>query len=148
MSKDLLSIRTKIKILKPASVVFEAIVNPEQMSNYFISKGSARMEAGSKPFWNFPEFEAGFEVRVGKLRPNTYVSFHWDTEVGETLVEINLDERADQSTIVTVTEGVISNNDAGIKWLQGNTEGWANFLACMKAWLEYGIHLRKGAFDF
>ena len=30
----------------------------------------------------------------------------------------------------------------------GNTEGWANFLACMKAYLEYGIQLRKGAFDF
>lgn len=29
-----------------------------------------------------------------------------------------------------------------------NTEGWANFLACLKAYLEYGINLRKGAFDF
>lgn len=29
-----------------------------------------------------------------------------------------------------------------------NTEGWANFLACMKAYLEYDIQLRKGAFDF
>jgi hypothetical protein len=34
------------------------------------------------------------------------------------------------------------------KWLMGNTEGWANFLACLKAYLEYGINLRKGAFDF
>ena len=42
----------------------------------------------------------------------------------------------------------MDNNEAGIKWLKGNTEGWANFLACLKAWLEYGIHLRKGAFDF
>lgn len=29
-----------------------------------------------------------------------------------------------------------------------NTEGWANFLACLKAYLDYGINLRKGAFDF
>jgi hypothetical protein len=26
-------------------------------------------------------------------------------------------------------------------------EAKANFLACLKAWLEYGINLRKGAFD-
>ena len=40
------------------------------------------------------------------------------------------------------------SGEAGIKWLKGNTEGWANFLACLKAYLEYGINLRKGAFDF
>jgi hypothetical protein len=48
---------------------------------------------------------------------------------------------------VTVIEGNKDLNDAGIKWLAGNTAGWANFLACLKAWLEYGINLRKGAFD-
>ena len=52
------------------------------------------------------------------------------------------------STLVTVTEKSRENDEAGIKWLQGNTEGWANFLACLKAYLEYGINLRKGAFDF
>jgi len=39
-------------------------------------------------------------------------------------------------------------NENNLKWALGNTEGWANFLACMKAYLEYGINLRKGAFDF
>jgi len=36
----------------------------------------------------------------------------------------------------------------GIQWFGGNTEGWANFLACLKAYLEFGINLRKGGFDF
>jgi hypothetical protein len=49
---------------------------------------------------------------------------------------------------VTVTEKSMENNEAGIKWLAENSGGWANFLACMKAYLEYGINLRKGAFDF
>ncbi|MDR2039959.1 MAG: hypothetical protein LBQ60_18715 [Bacteroidales bacterium] len=35
-----------------------------------------------------------------------------------------------------------------IQELQNITEGWANFLACLKAWMEYGINLCKGAFDF
>jgi hypothetical protein len=56
--------------------------------------------------------------------------------------------KAGNSTLVSVTEKGMENNEAGIKWLIGNTEGWANFLACLKAYLEYGINLRKGAFDF
>jgi hypothetical protein len=47
-----------------------------------------------------------------------------------------------------VTEKSRDKDEAGLKWLMQNTEGWANFLACLKAWLEYGINLRKGAFDF
>lgn len=35
-----------------------------------------------------------------------------------------------------------------IKWLSGNSFGWSNFLACLKAYLEYNINLRKGAFEF
>ena len=63
------------------------------------------------------------------------------------LVEIKLDTYKND-TVVKVTEKSMPNNEKGINWLKGNTEGWANFLACMKAWLEYGVHLRKGAFDF
>jgi hypothetical protein len=33
---------------------------------------------------------------------------------------------------------------AGIDWQKGNAEGWANFPACLKAYLEYGIN----GFDF
>jgi len=49
---------------------------------------------------------------------------------------------------VTVSEKGRENDEPGIYWLKGNTEGWANFLACLKAYLEYGINLRQGAFDF
>ena len=66
----------------------------------------------------------------------------------ELLVEMTLVPGYSNSTIVTITEKGRNNDEAGIKWLKGNTEGWANFLACLKAYLEYGINLRKGAFDF
>ena len=73
MSPSTLEIKAAIQIQKQPHEVFEAIVDPAKMSNYFIREGSGKME---------------------------------------------------------------------------NTEGWANFLACLKAYLEYGINLRKGAFDF
>lgn len=108
------------------------------------------MEEGKELMWRFPEFDMEFPVHIEKVEKDSYVSFYWDSEAGDKqlLVEIALEPRGEDATLVTVTEKSMENNEAGIKWLQGNTEGWANFLACMKAYLEYGINLRKGAFDF
>ncbi len=49
---------------------------------------------------------------------------------------------------VKVEEGEMDDTEKGINTLIQQTEGWANFLACLKAYLDYGINLRKGAFDF
>ena len=143
-----LEIKTAIQILKPVNEVFEAIVDPVNMSNYFISGSSGRMEPGKQVMWRFPEFDLEFPVRIGKMIRDEYISYYWDVEGTELLVQITLAKRGEGSTLVTVTEGSRTDDDEGIKWLQGNSAGWANFLACLKAYLEYGINLRKGAFDF
>ena len=148
MEKRILEIKTALQISKPVNEVFEAIVDPIKMSNYFILKSSGRMEAGREVKWQFPEFDMEFPVRVGVLEPNKYISFFWDLDGIELKVEITLTSKANNSTLVNITEKSRNDDDAGIKWLMGNTEGWANFLACLKAYLEYGINLRKGAFDF
>lgn len=144
---DSLKIKTGIQIAKPASEVFEAIVNPEQMSNYFISHGSGRMEEGANLIWHFPEFDGDAPIHVGKVIKDELVSYYWDIGGREMHVEMNLEAKGN-STIVIVTEGTMPDDEEGIKWLAGNTEGWANFLACLKAWLEHKINLRKGAFDY
>ena len=147
MEKKELTIKVAIQILKPASEVFEAIVDPEKMANYFIAKGSGRMEEGKEIEWKFPEFDMQFPITVGKIEKDSYVSYYWDVNEKKNLVEITLAPFG-KDTVVTVTEKGIENNEEGISWLMGNTEGWANFLACLKAYLEYGINLRKGAFEF
>lgn len=148
MNDRLLEIKTQIQIQKPSAEVYEAIVDPGKMSNYFISGSSGRMESGKTVRWRFPEFDFEFPVRVSKTEPGKHVSFYWEADGMELLVEIFLETRKDGSTVVTITEKSRKDDEAGIKWLQGNTAGWANFLACLKAWTEYGINLRKGAFDF
>lgn len=52
------------------------------------------------------------------------------------------------TTVVRVKEGKFNPDEEGTKQAIGQTEGWANFLACLKAYLEYGVNLRQGAFDF
>jgi len=129
MKNQSLEVKAAIQISKTAGEVYEAIVDPSKMSNYLISEGSGRMEDG-------------------KTVKNKYISFFWDSDGIELSVEMTLTPKANNSTLVSITEKGRDNDEAGIKWLRGNTEGWANFLGCLKAWLEYGINLRKGAFDY
>lgn len=147
MKPQTLEIKTSIQIQKPAHEVFEAIVDPVKMSNYFIAYGSGRMEMDSNLIWRFPEFDMDVPVRVAKVIKDEFISYYWDNDKMEMLVEMKLTKHGND-TVVSVTEKSAENNEAGIEWLKGNTEGWANFLACLKAWIEYGIHLRKGAFDY
>ena len=148
MTPQTLGIKTALQIQKPVTEVFEAIVNPDQMCQYFISKSSGRMEEGKELIWRFPEFDHEFPVRIGKIEMDQYISYYWTIDELELLVEMTLTAKENNSTLVSITEKSRNNNKAGIKWLKGNTEGWANFLACLKAYLEYGINLRKGGFDF
>jgi uncharacterized protein YndB with AHSA1/START domain len=148
MENQILEIKTALQVLKPANEVFEAIIDPAKMSCYFISSGSGILEEGKTIMWQFPEFDMEFPVRVGRIEKDRYISYFWEVEGNELLVEMTLTPKGPGKTIVNVTEKGMKNNEAGLKWLQGNAAGWANFLACLKAYLEYGINLRKGAFDF
>jgi len=134
-----------IQIQKPIEEVFEGIVNPSQMTKYFISESSGRLESGKEVIWKFPEFEDKFPVKEIKIETNLSISFVWDPE---TVVKITLEKLADNSTLIRVNENGKELNEDNLKWALENSGGWANFLACMKAYLEYGIQLRKGAFDY
>lgn len=148
LSLSPLQIKTALRVAKPAPVVFEAIVEPAQMANYFIAYGSHRMEEGKTVQWSFPEMEGAFPIQVKKVVPGQEIVFTWnDVDGSESTVTILLQPVSETVTFVTITEGEKAATEDGIRWLKSNTEGWANFLACLKAFLEYGINLRKGAFD-
>ena len=145
---DQLEIKAGLQVLKPIGEVFEAIADPDKMKNYFISKSSGYMKEGETIIWKFPEMDMEFPVRIGKINKSSYISYYWNdfADNTETFVEINLTETEPGATFIRVTEKSRPNDATGIEWLKRNTEGWANFLACLKAWLEHGINLRKGAF--
>jgi uncharacterized protein YndB with AHSA1/START domain len=141
----MLESKSALQIQKPVEEVFDGIVNPEKMTKYFISESSGRLETGKEVLWKFPEFEERYPITEIKTEHAKTISFVWDPE---TVVQITLEQMADGSTLVRVIEKGKELNEENLKWAVENTGGWANFLACMKAYLEYGIQLRKGAFDF
>ena len=143
-----LEINCAMQIQKPTHEVFEAIIIPEKMSNYFIATSTGIMEEGKNLIWKFPEFDFECPVKVQKIEKDKYISFYLENSGVDLLIEITLSEKENNSTLVSISEKSMENNEAGLKWLSGNSFGWSNFLACLKAYLEYNINLRKGAFDF
>ncbi len=143
-----LEIKCAMQIQKPIHEVFDAIIIPEKITNYFISQSTGIMEEGRNLIWKFPEFDFECPVKVQKVEKDKYISFYWENSGVDLLVEITLSEKENNSTLVSISEKSMENSEAGLKWLSGNSFGWSNFLACLKAYLEYNINLRKGAFDF
>jgi len=95
--------------------------------------------------WDFPDFPKRYTITIIKVRANRTDSFVWDPE---TVVTITLESMPDKSTVVRVKENGKELNQENLKWVIENSRGWSNFLACLKAYLEYGIQLRRGAFEF
>lgn len=142
-----LTSKASIQIQKPINEVFSAIVSADKMNRYFIESATGNLETDKTVQWKFPEFDDVFPVTGRVIKENEYVSFDWSGE-SNMLVEIFLQPQTDNSTVVKVVEHEIEKTDAGIQQMMQQTEGWANFLACLKASLEYNINLRNGAFDY
>ena len=137
--------KAALQIQKPVEAVFEGIVNPDMMTKYFISESTGRLESGVDLKWKFPEFPDWYPVTQVSVRADESISFVWDPE---TVVTICLEKQPDNSTVVTVEEGRKEITEENLNWLVSNAGGWSNFLASLKAYLEYGVELRKGAFEF
>lgn len=139
--------KARIQILKPIEEVFDAIVNPDRINKYFVAHSTGILKSNTTVQWKFPEFEEFYPIHCKDIIPNEKISFNWDPANPQMTVDIML-EQAGDATIVTVKEGNFSDHKDAVQQAIGQTEGWANFLVCLKAYLEYGINLRNGAFDF
>ena len=144
-----LEIHAALQISKPMTEVFDAILNPKEMSNYFISESSRPLEEGKTVSWKFPEFNIKFPVKGKRIKKPGLIEFEWKGSPGKMFkAAIKFEEKGDNKTLVSITEGKMLINEEGIQWFGRNSGGWANFLACLKAYLEYGINLRKGGYNF
>ena len=112
MKTDVLEINVAMQISKPINQVFEAIVNPEKMCNYFISQSTGRMEKDKDLIWKFTELDFECPVKVVKVESN-FISFYWENSGKELLVEIKLSTIGDNFTLVKISEKSMENNKVG-----------------------------------
>ena len=84
--------------------VFEAIVDPEKMSNYFISGGIGRIEEGNQVIWKWYDVGAELLIKVIKVvKDANCITFLWSASGVETTVEISL-EPSGEKTVIKVSE--------------------------------------------
>ncbi|MFD6440734.1 SRPBCC family protein [Peribacillus sp. NPDC060186] len=134
-------VTTKFKILKPANEVFEAIVDPEKMSNYWFSSGTGRVEQGKTITWRYDEYNAEGVINVLEVEEDKKIVFSWGEYGEETVVTITLKELDNTSTIIEVNElGFKEDDPEIINKMIGQKEGWVYMLTCLKGYLENGIN--------
>ena len=148
------------RIARPVHDVFEAIVDPDQLSRYFTTGGAkGRLETGATVTWDFADFPGAFPVEVVEVVRDAKIVLRWDASeatepstTGETpqpvgyktTVTMEFTGLEDGRTLVTISESGWRQTPGGLKSSYGNCEGWTGMLCAMKVYLEHGINLREG----
>src|SRR3954463_6075364 len=108
------------RIAKPVAEVFEAIVNPAQLSRYFTTGGAkGRLETGATVTWDFHDFPGAFPVRVEEVVPDKRIVLHWKAnEPGadyQPTVTMTFKPVDGERTLVEIAEEGWHDTEAGLK---------------------------------
>jgi uncharacterized protein YndB with AHSA1/START domain len=142
-----MSIEVKVEssIKRTIDEVFEAIVLPEKLKCYFVSKASAPLVEGTTLNWEFADYNVTIKVEVKKVVPNEHIRFEWSASGHSAVVNMYFTAKED-STKIRITEGLFENSEEGIKKTMQQTQGWTDFICSLKAYLYTGINLRDGKY--
>ncbi|MEK2687693.1 SRPBCC domain-containing protein [Bdellovibrio sp. GT3] len=137
-----------IIIQKPVSEVFAAVYDNKKISSYFVTgHASAPLKQGETVEWEFADFPGPFNVKSKQVVQDKLIMFEWEnTTGGWNNVEFHFEALNSAETKVKVYETGWPDTEEGIKSSYGNCMGWSQMICAMKAFLEYGINLRKGAY--
>ena len=137
-------VNVRERILRPVSQVFTAVVEPAQMSRYFISKGSGKLEAGKEVTWEFAD--VGTSVKIHVLEVIKDKSIVYESKALGDLIRttIRFDADGSEATVVTITDSSFPLTDEGVHRALGQNAGWTYTLCGLKAYLQFGINLRTG----
>ncbi len=148
-----LRFRTFGRIARPIGEVFDAVVDPAQLSACFTTGGaSGRLEKGARIMWDFTDFPGAFPVEVGDIVENKRIVLRWGLAddpnrpdgAFETEVTMQFSDCHDGRTLVEIEETGWDQTQAGLDASYGNCMGWSQMICALKVWLEHGIRLREG----
>jgi uncharacterized protein YndB with AHSA1/START domain len=139
-----IEVKVKDKILKPVADVFDAVLSPQKLSNFFISRASSPLAEGASTTWFFDDIGGQVTVKTKLIRENELIAFEWAASGITALVNINFTAIDLVSSSVTITEKSFPFDTAGISKALQLTQGWTDFICSMKAYLYCGINLRNG----
>lgn len=123
--------------------VFNAICQPNHLTNYFASKSTGPISQGAKITWTFEDAGVSCNVIVLTVVHNKTIEFEWNATGSapkKVLIEL---ESVENATKISIQEG-FEYTPESIKHAMGQTQGWTDFICCLKAYLYGNINLRTG----
>ncbi len=146
-----LKFKVQTKILRPVAEVFDAVYDPKKLSGYFTNGGaSAPLDEGTTVEWAFADNPGdekfAFPVIVKKMVKNELIELGWEGTKGlDTHIRMEFDA-ADDGTIVRISETGWRETQDDLDASYRNCMGWSQMISALKAFVEHGIDLRKGAY--
>jgi uncharacterized protein YndB with AHSA1/START domain len=137
--------QVQLKIRRPVSDVFEAVVDPKKLTGYFIQNASGPLKEGTTVKWQFAEVPEPFDVTVQRIVKNESIMLEWPGGRNyNTRVEMEFKPLDGNETMVLIRESGWQADEKGIEISYGNAGGWMHMMCCLKAFLEYNVNLRAG----
>jgi uncharacterized protein YndB with AHSA1/START domain len=147
LTEEDVTVKVCLRVKKPVPEVFTAVVQPELMSQYFISEGSAPLVAGTTVTWTFADFNAVKEVKVLEMVENERIVLLWNAAGVDNRVELHFSVPVEGVTLIKIRESCLPLDAAAVQRVRGQTYGWTHFLFTLKAFVELGVNLRVGSVD-
>lgn len=139
-----IDVKIKDKILNPIDKVFDAVINTEKLSKYFISKASGPVKEGETVTLYFEDVGAQLPITVTAVKPNERITFHWAASGLMAQVDMLFTAIDANSTSISISEKSFPFDPSGVSKALQQTQGWTDFVCSLKAYLYSGINLRNG----
>ncbi len=121
-------------IRRPAVDVYEAFVDPGQITKFWLARSSGRLEPGAHVSWSFKVAGAETAVDVLEAKTGELLDLRWDQ--GQPL-RITFADRGD-STLVGIKLTDFPGDTPYTTAIE-SMSGFTLVLASLKLWLEHGI---------
>jgi uncharacterized protein YndB with AHSA1/START domain len=132
-----------LRINKSRDEVFRAFTDRALCRNFLCDAMSGEWKSGCEVNWVFGTFRT--RIKVDEAIPNELLRFRWPALFTETETEVRiqfLNQEPGVSGVKLFETGWESDQDS-LKSALDHACAWKNMLCRLKAWLEYGVDLRK-----
>lgn len=102
------------------------------------------MQAGATVEWEFTDVGRRLPVDVKEVEQDRRIVFEWTASGVRARVTILLEPADADTTRISINEARWPMDHEGVQRALGQTQGWTDFVCCMKAYLQHGINLRLG----
>lgn len=127
--------KARILIRHNINEVFEAFVDPAQLTKFWLSKSSGRLEVGKKVQWDFMVEGARVGTEVVQLEKNKTLRIKWDEE---STVVFSFEQVPDGVIVDVQNFGFQGDQGEQIQTAIESTQGFTIVLCDLKTLLERG----------